>query len=90
MYLKRGQLYVPDYNQILSVLCPAPFLHIPEGFDMGHFKYGLPIPMSSVMLNTKVDDIPETAVIRCAEFTRRRIMFFGDTLDAWECTEDGR
>ena len=88
MYLKRGQLYVPDYNQVLSVLCPAPFLRIPEGFDHHHLSYALPTPMASLTMDA--DDFPKSAVVRCAEFRRKRLFLMTEYLDAWECMEDGR
>lgn len=87
MFIRRGQLYVPDYNPVFEFLAPAPFLTIPENYN--HNRITLPIfpPMRPFMKQ----QIYESMGIKNAEFQRREIhLLRGHRLVVWECMEDGR
>lgn len=86
MYLKRGQLYVPNYDQVHDVLCPAPFLHIPSGFNNERLLFALPQNFRPTFHNqpAMID-----SHVRTAMFLRREIRIFGDRIIAWECVETG-
>lgn len=78
-----GEIYIPDYNEVLRVLHPAPELNVDYGKD--RLTVSRLLPFSGAM-----DDQPLSGLIRARHYEFRRFdieVFFGKNVRAWECID---